>query len=38
MGSCLGDLIFPGLLIDFKTAGDDDDDGEQVCSGNLYDL
>ena len=38
VGSGLGDLIFPGLLIDFKTIGNDDADGEQVCSGNLYDL
>ena len=38
VGSGLGDLIFSGWLIDFKTAGDDDADGEQVCSGNLYDF
>ena len=38
MGSGLGDLIFPVLLIDFKTAGNDDAYWEQVCSGNLYDF
>ena len=38
VGSGLGDLIFSGWLSDFKTAGDDDADREQVCSGNLYDF
>ena len=35
VGSGLGDLIFSGWLIDFKTAGDNDADGEQVCSGTF---
>ena len=38
VGSGLGDLIFSIWLIDFKTAGNYEADGEQVCSGNLYDL
>ena len=37
LGSGLGRLHIHRFA-DFKTVGNDDADGEQVCSGNLYDF